>query len=192
MAWEVGGNGELQQTFRIFWEVNLDKTAEWCLENEKDGGKLCKWVMIIWLVTFSFSRGISSEFLFVARSADFRKDDVRDTDFFQVCKFAVNPYGFVSWFFAAWKIMQSLTVSHGKAPWLASRMHAAVGAQRLLVRVSMCLLHSFSQVFGEQVQYVLFASHVKMMDERWWKWKYTTDIEKYIERSKGSWVLELP
>ena len=31
------------------------------------------------------------------------------------------------------------------------RMHAAIGAGRLLVRVSMCLLHSFAQVFGEQV-----------------------------------------
>ncbi|CAK9005985.1 unnamed protein product [Durusdinium trenchii] len=34
--------------------------------------------------------------------------------------------------------------------WLCVLMHAAVGSSRLLVRVSMCLLHSFSQIFGEQ------------------------------------------
>ncbi|CAJ1455297.1 unnamed protein product [Effrenium voratum] len=34
--------------------------------------------------------------------------------------------------------------------WLCVLMHAALGPGRLLVRVSMCLLHSFSHVFGEQ------------------------------------------
>lgn len=34
--------------------------------------------------------------------------------------------------------------------WLCVLLHAALGPQRLLVRVSMCLLHSFSQVFGQQ------------------------------------------
>ena len=60
-------------------------------------------------------------------------------------------------------------------PWLAWRMHAAVGAQRLLVRVSMCLLHSFSQVFGEQVQYVYTSIACQ---NGGWKWKETTDIQK--------------
>lgn len=165
MAWEVGGKWSCyNKRFAWFWELNLDKNLldDVFFENEKNGGKLCKWVMIIWWVVFMFTWYFKWVFV-CGKICRFLQRWCERYSFFQVCKFAVNPYGFVSWFFAAWKIIQSLC--HGKPPWLASRMHAAVGAQRLLVRVSMCLLHSFSQVFGEQVQYVLFASHVKMVDE---------------------------
>lgn len=56
VSWH-GKLGEMEscnKRFAWFWELNLDKTAWWCLENEKNGGKLCKWVMIIWLVVFIF------------------------------------------------------------------------------------------------------------------------------------------
>ena len=52
-------------------------------------------------------------------------------------------------------------------PWDQLRMHAAIGAGGLLVRVSMCLLHSFAQVFGEQVLVKSRVSRRERVKYRW-------------------------
>lgn len=76
--------------------------------------------------------------------------------FFEVYRFAVNPFGFACCHSAHSRTVSlQLAPRSSLAPRSTPRMHAAVGSSRLLVRVSMCLLHSFSQIFGEQAKQVL-------------------------------------